>query len=90
MSATNEASPAANGGDLEQLVMHKTSEELIDKLALMLGIAGDESAEARWNDEWFKRKVLRAAILALNKAWNPPCCEGGPQWGHSWDCKTLP
>lgn len=18
------------------------------------------------------------------------CCEGGPQWGHAWNCKTLP
>lgn len=22
----------------------------------------------------------------------PPrvCCDGGPQWGHAWDCKKLP
>ena len=20
----------------------------------------------------------------------PTCCAGGPQWGHAWDCKTLP
>lgn len=20
----------------------------------------------------------------------PSCCAGGPQWGHAWDCKTLP
>ncbi|MCT7372719.1 hypothetical protein A7R75_27320 [Mycolicibacterium llatzerense] len=18
------------------------------------------------------------------------CCDGGPQWGHAWDCRTLP
>jgi hypothetical protein len=91
MSATNEASPAqAQPSDLERLVMHKNSDELIDKLALMLGIAGDESAEERWGDEVFKRKVLRGAIIALDAAWNPKCCEGGSQWGHAWDCKKLP
>ena len=21
---------------------------------------------------------------------NPPCCNGGPQWGHDWKCSTLP
>lgn len=21
---------------------------------------------------------------------NPPCCEGGPQWGHAWNCPKLP
>lgn len=21
---------------------------------------------------------------------NPPCCDGGPQWGHAWTCPTLP
>lgn len=21
---------------------------------------------------------------------NPPCCQGGPQWGHDWHCPTLP
>lgn len=65
--------------ELERLVMHKNSEELIDKLALMLGIAGDESAEARWSDEVFKRKVLRGAIIALDAEWNPKCCEGAPR-----------
>lgn len=20
----------------------------------------------------------------------PECCGGGPQWGHAWDCPTLP
>ena len=21
---------------------------------------------------------------------NPPCCAGGPQWGHAWNCPSLP
>lgn len=21
---------------------------------------------------------------------NPPCCDGGPQWGHARCCKSLP
>lgn len=21
---------------------------------------------------------------------NPPCCNGGPQWGHAFSCPTLP
>jgi len=20
----------------------------------------------------------------------PQCCGGGPQWGHAWNCRTLP
>lgn len=28
---------------------------------------------------------------ALTEALTPEkCCAGGPQWGHAWDCKTLP
>lgn len=35
-------------------------------------------------------KVLRTAILALDEAWNGKCCDGGPQWGHAWNCPKLP
>lgn len=21
---------------------------------------------------------------------DPPCCDGGPQWGHAWTCESLP
>lgn len=62
--------------------------ELIDELATLVGVAGDESAEARWNDEIFKRRVLRRAIEMIMKS--KDCCEGGPQWGHSWNCPSLP
>ncbi|MDO3058493.1 MULTISPECIES: hypothetical protein [Mycobacteriaceae] len=30
---------------------------------------------------------LEARIHALE---NPPCCEGGPQWGHAWTCPKCP
>jgi len=55
---------------LDRLVMRQNSLELIDTLANMLGIAGDESTEARWNDELYQRRVLRAAVRALDRAWN--------------------
>jgi hypothetical protein len=31
-------------------------------------------------------------IEARNDELRPPpkCCGGGPQWGHAWDCETLP
>ena len=29
------------------------------------------------------------AIITIDLA-DMPCCNGGPQWGHAWDCKTLP
>jgi hypothetical protein len=25
----------------------------------------------------------------IDKIIEPSCCEGGPQWGHAWDCKKL-
>jgi len=27
---------------------------------------------------------------ALNKRTESKCCAGGPQWGHAWNCPTLP
>lgn len=30
---------------------------------------------------------LETRIGALE---NPPCCEGGPQWGHAWTCPKCP
>lgn len=31
--------------------------------------------------------VLAFLLAELKrKVENPPCCEGGPQWGHAWDC----
>lgn len=27
---------------------------------------------------------------AALSASGPDCCAGGPQWGHAWDCKSLP
>jgi hypothetical protein len=40
-------------------------EELIDKLAVQLGISGAESRETRWADERWQRGVLGAALAAL-------------------------
>lgn len=30
---------------------------------------------------------LEARVNALE---SPPCCEGGPQWGHAWTCPKCP
>ena len=57
-------------GRMDALVMGRSSLELIDTLATMLGIAGDESTEARWNDELYRRRVLMAAARELDRAWN--------------------
>lgn len=38
-------------------------------------------------DDLAKRAVEVFAVLLGE---NPPCCKGGPQWGHDWDCPTLP
>ncbi len=46
-----------------------TEFELIDKLATMLGISGPESEEMRNTSITYQRRVLRAAIVALEKTW---------------------
>lgn len=45
----------------------KSSEQLIDELAVILAVSGDESTEARWNDELFKRRVLNGAINQIKE-----------------------
>lgn len=42
--------------------------ELLDRLATILGIAGNESQEVRHQDVVYKRRVLRAAIRELERA----------------------
>lgn len=35
------------------------------------------------------REAAVLAFLLAELKWkveNPSCCEGGPQWGHAWDC----
>jgi len=44
--------------------------EYLDQLARMLGIAGEDSTEARWECELYKRKVLKTAIEELQAAWD--------------------
>lgn len=34
--------------------------------------------------------VCAAAIRARGQSPAQTCCKGGPQWGHAWDCPTLP
>ena len=30
-------------------------------------------------------------VIESNQPLTPhECCEGGPQWGHAWNCPTLP
>ena len=36
---------------------------------------------------WAHITELEKRITALE---NPPCCGGGPQWGHAWTCPRLP
>jgi len=70
---TKETTEAANADakrPVQRRVMPKNSLNLMDDLAAKLGIAGDESTEVRWNDEVYKRRVLRAAIEQLDRAWN--------------------
>lgn len=43
--------------------------ELMDQLAIILGIAGPESQEERNNSSIYQRRVLRAAIAAIKQAW---------------------
>lgn len=43
--------------------------QLIDRLATMLGIAAPESQEERNISSVYQRRVLRAAIKALEQAW---------------------
>lgn len=40
-----------------------------------------------------REAVALLAWLLAELTWkveNPPCCKGGPQWGHAWDCPSLP
>lgn len=37
--------------------------------------------------EQIKQRLIERRLVALE---NPPCCEGGPQWGHAMDCHSLP
>jgi hypothetical protein len=39
------------------------------------------------NDLW---KLLVEQEKRIERLENPPCCKGGPQWGHDWNCRTLP
>lgn len=73
MSETNvvkDESGVAQRSELQPVVKRLDSDELLDRLACMLGIAAHESAEVRWNDEYFKMKVIRRAIEQLDIAWN--------------------
>ena len=45
-----------------------SSDELIDQLAILLGVSGNASIEIRWNDELFKRRVLRSAIDQVERS----------------------
>jgi hypothetical protein len=36
------------------------------------------------------RKRIEALEERLAALENPPCCEGGPQWGHAWSCPKCP
>lgn len=34
------------------------------------------------------RKEIEESVAWYKKSYKPEkCCEGGPQWGHAWDCK---
>ena len=39
--------------------------------------------------------LYRSKAASIRERGAPPvapalCCDGGPQWGHAWDCPTLP
>jgi hypothetical protein len=35
-------------------------------------------------------RIMRDMNERLAKLENPPCCAGGPQWGHAWNCPECP
>lgn len=49
--------------------------------------AEEEQSVAPATDVATKLASIESRLDALE---NPPCCKGGPQWGHDWDCDTLP
>lgn len=58
--------------ELADIPPPKNHYELLDELATLIGVAGDESTEARWNDEIYKRRVLRRAIDLIKALSNKP------------------
>lgn len=34
--------------------------------------------------------LVRLLQERVEKLENPPCCGGGPQWGHAWNCSKVP
>jgi hypothetical protein len=40
--------------------------------------------------ESHEMRMWMALADALEELENPPCCNGGPQWGHAWECPKCP
>ena len=64
----------------------------VDAKAARLGVSRAELIRMLLTDQLANGAAghiveLEKRIAALE---NPPCCKGGPQWGHAWDCPTLP
>lgn len=56
----------------------------VEELCLAAFKAGEREGLKR-GEEIAKRAIELREMLV-----KPKCCEGGPQWGHAWDCKKCP
>jgi hypothetical protein len=63
--------------------------QFVTRRELAEHISGRREGTAMQDIERLERRIadLEQRIAALE---NPPCCKGGPQWGHDWHCPTLP
>ncbi len=39
---------------------------------------------------WWDVGCVDCATAIRARGATTDCCKGGPQWGHAWDCPTLP
>ncbi len=51
---------------------------------------GDDVSDVVWTEE--KLEELQRVVDKIKKEEqsSKQCCEGGPQWGHAWDCPKCP
>lgn len=78
---SKEGSAMRDGDDLPP--RRKQQLELIKRADALLAELSHETPPA----------ILELADIVRDMAdmiANPPCCNGGPQWGHDWNCPTLP
>lgn len=60
-----------------------------EAIAIRADRAAHRAIPAAVNNELVSELATLVHDLA-NFITNPPCCDGGPQWGHARGCKSLP